>query len=72
MISNVSARRWVRSFNDPSPVSAALAGFFHCVSEQTYDGSVGSQGCPLTDMALGAKPHGKPRLPFMISCSESG
>ena len=67
MISNVSARRWVRSFTDPSPVNAALAGFFQCVSEQTYDCSVDSQGCPLTDMSLGAKPYGKPRLPFMIS-----
>ena len=67
MISNVSARRWLRSFTDPSQVNAASAGFFQCVFEQTYDCSVDSQGCPLTDMSLGAKPYGKPRLPFMIS-----
>ena len=67
MISNVSARRWVCSFNDPFPGSPALAGFFQCVSEKTYDCSVDSQGCPLTDMSLGVKPYGKPRLPFMIS-----
>ena len=67
LIRNVSARRWVRSFNDPSPVNAALAGFFQCVSEDTYDCCVDSKGCPLTDMSLGAKPYGKPRLPFMLS-----
>ena len=66
MISSVSARRWVRSFNDPSQLNASLAGFFQCVSEQTYDSSVVSQGCPLTDMSLGAKPYGKLRLPFTV------
>ena len=35
--------------------------------EQTYDCCVGSHGSPLADMSLGAKPCGKPRLPFVIS-----
>lgn len=67
MVENVSARRWVRSQKGPSPVTAALAGVFKCISEQTYDCSVESQGCPLVDMSLGAKPYSKPRLPFVIS-----
>ena len=67
MISNVSARRWVGSFTDHPQSMFALAGLFQCVSKQTYECSVDSQGSPLTDMSLGAKPYGKPRLPFMIS-----
>ena len=67
MDQRIRARRWARALGASSPVNAALAGVFHSISNGTYDCSLADHACPVTDMSLGGKAFGKPRLPFIIT-----
>ena len=56
-----------RALGGSYPVSAAVTGVLRAISTGTYDCSLASQACPVTDMSLGGKAFSKPRLPFLIT-----
>ena len=72
MTGSISARKWARAQAGSGPVAAALAGVFAAINNGPYKLDPAAQGCPLTDLNLGAKAHWKPRLPFLLSAVVTG